>query len=186
MKKKEIHRLFFYNLALFIAIICAISCVDKENELDDFIFETANTKSETIDYDLVDCLNKSNKKIINLSRIASNQTRDARTLKLFLKIKRDHQKMDAELKKLTEKNLIILPKLMQGLNLNPDSLKIKKANCYLSNVLENEIQNQVRLLDQIQKTTQNIDFRLFVIESKKKVHDNNEMLNNADAILVSN
>lgn len=186
MKKKEIHRLFFYNLALFITIICAISCVDKENELDDFIFETANTKSETIEYDLVDCLNKSNKKIINLSRIASNQTRDARTLKLFLKIKRDHQKMDAELKKLTEKNLIILPKLMQGLNLNSDSLKIKKADCYLSNILENEIQNQVRLLDQIQKTTQNIDFKLFVIESKKKVYDNNEMLNNADAILVSN
>lgn len=176
MKKRHIHRLILYKLALFIAIICAISCVNKENELDDFIFKTEYAKSDTIDFNLVDCLNESNKKIIQLSSIAFNQTSDARTLRLFLKIKRDHQKMDAELKKLTEKNLIILSKLAYDFNLNPDSLKEKNANLYLSNVLVNEIENQVRLLNQIEKTTQNIDFRLFAIKSKKIVQDNNEVL----------
>lgn len=167
-------------------IICAILCVDKENELDDFIFKTAYAKSDTIDFNLVDCLNESNKNIIQLSSIAFNQTRDARTLRLFLKIKKDHQKMDAELKKLTEKNLIILSKLAYDLNLNPDSLKGKNANCYLSNLLANEIENQARLLDRIGKTTQNIDFRLFAVKSKKTVQNNNEVLKNNDAILVLN
>lgn len=186
MKKRYICRSILYNLAQFIAIICAISCVNKENELDDFIFKTEYAKSDTIDFNLMDCLNKSNKKIIQLSSIAFNQTRDARTLRLFLKTKKDHQKIDAELKKLTEKNLIILSKLAYDFNLNPDSLKGKNSNFYLSNLLVNEIENQVKLLDRIEKTTQNIDFRLFAIKSKKIVLNHNEAFKNTDAILVSN
>ena len=176
MKKRCIHRLILYNLLLFIPIICAISCVNKENELDNFIFKTEYTKSDSIDFNLVDCLYESNIKIIKLSSIASNKTKDEETLQVLLKIKKDHQKIDSELKKLTENNLIILSKLAYNFNLNPDSLKGKKANYYLSNVLVNEIENQVLLFDSIGKTAQNIDFRIFAVKSKKIVQTNNEVL----------
>jgi hypothetical protein len=125
---------------------------------------------------LVDCLYESNIKIIKLSSIASNRTKDEKTLQVLLKIKKDHQKIDSELKKLTENNLIILSKLAYNFNLNADSLKGKKANCYLSTVLVNEIENQVLLFDSIGKTAQNIDFRTFAIKSKKIVQTNNEVL----------
>ena len=176
MKKRGFHRLILYNLLLFIAIICAISCVDKENEFDDFIFKSEYSKSDTIDFNLIDYLNESNKKIIKFSSIAFNQTKEAKTLQLLLKIKRDHQKMDAELKKLAENNLIILPELAYNSNLNPDSLKGKNANGYLSKALVSEIENQVVLLDRIEKTTQNIDFRIFALKSKKIVQTNDEVL----------
>ncbi|SHG37137.1 hypothetical protein SAMN05443549_103422 [Flavobacterium fluvii] len=176
MKKRCIHRLILYNLLLFIAIIFAISCANKENEFDNFIFKTEYSKSDAIDFNLVDCLYESNIKIIKLSSIAFNQTKDVKRLELLLKIKRDHQKIDSELKKLTENNLIILSKLAYNFNLNTDSLKGKNANFYLSNVLVNEIENQVVLFDRIGNTTQNIDFRLFAIKSKKIVQTNNEVL----------
>lgn len=176
MKKRYLYRFILYNLVVFVANFCAVSCIDKENEFDDFNFKTEYTESDSIDFNLVDSLNESNKKIIQLSSIAFDQNKDVKTLQLFLKIKRDHQKIDAELKKLTEKNLIILPKLAYTFNLNPDSLKGKNANSYLSKVLEKEIKNQVILFDRIKKTAQNIDFKIFAIKSKKTAQANYEML----------
>ncbi|HEY6143181.1 MAG TPA: hypothetical protein VIV55_07085 [Flavobacterium sp.] len=177
MKKLFIPRFILYNLCLFIVNICAISCVNQEKEYDDSIFETEATKFEsTIDFSLIDCLNECNKKNIELSSITFSQTKDSKTLQLLLKIKKDHQKIDSELKKLTEKNLIIIPKLIYNLNLNSDSLKSKNANFYLSNLLKTEITNQITILDQIEKTTQNIDFRIFAIQSKKIIQTNNNAL----------
>lgn len=159
------------------AYCSAISCINKENKLDDFIFKTGYAKTGfTIDFNLVDYLNESNKKVIQLSSMAFNQTKDVKTLQLLLKIKRDHQKMDAELKKMTEKNLIILPKLSYAFNLNPDSLKGKNANSYLSKELEKEIKNQVMVLDRIEKTVENIDFKTLAVKSKKTVQANYEIL----------
>ena len=124
----------------------------------------------------MDKLNASNQKIIQISSLAFNQTKDVKTLQLLLKIKRDHQKMDSELKKLVEKNLIILPKLTYDFNLNPDSLKGKNSRAYLSKLLTNEIQNQVQLWNSMEDKTQNIDFRILAIKSKKTVLANNESL----------
>lgn len=124
----------------------------------------------------MDKLNASNQKIIQISSLAFNQTKDVKTLQLLLKIKRDHQKMNSELKKLVEKNLIILPKLTYDFNLNPDSLKGKNSRAYLSKLLTNEIQNQVQLWNSMEDKTQNIDFRILAIKSKKTVLTNNESL----------
>ena len=84
--------------------------------------------------------------------------------------------MDFEFKKLTEKNLIVLPKLAFGFNLIPDSLKEKNSYDHLSKALENEIENQVPLWDKMQNKDQNIDFRTFATKSKKTVLANWEML----------
>lgn len=176
MKKSSVYRLMLYNTLHFVAVICAVSCINKENEFNNFIFETGYAKSDTIDFNLVDHLNASNKKIIQLSSIASNQTKDAKMLGLLLKIKRDYQKMDFEFKKLAEKNLIVLPKLAFDFNLIPDSLKGKNSCDHLSKALENEIENQVPLWDKMQNKDQNIDFRTFATKSKKTVLANWEML----------
>jgi hypothetical protein len=153
------------------------SCVNQETEYCDSIFkEEANNIESTIDFNLIDCLNESNKKTIHLATITFNQIKNLETLQYILKIKKDHQKIDAELQKLTEKNLIIIPKLVYDLNINPDSLKAKNSNFYLLNLLEIEIKNQIRVFDKIEKTSQNTDFKIFAIKSKKIAHDNYDAL----------
>lgn len=177
MKKLYIPRFIIYNLLLFIANISAISCTNKENS--DALFKVDSTKSEsTIDFNLIDCLNESNKKTISLASLTFIQTKDVKTLELLLKIKKDQQKIDSELKRLTENNLIILPKLIYHLNINSDSLKGKNSNLYLLKVLETEIKNQATLFDKIETTSQNIDFKLFAIKSKKTLKSNNTALKN--------
>lgn len=176
MKKSSVYRLMLHNALLFVAVICVVSCINKEYEFNDFILETGYAKSETIDFNLVNHLNASNKKIIQLSSIAYNQTKDAKMLGLLLKIKNDYRKIDFEFKKLAEKNLIILPKLAFGFNLIPDSLQEKNSCDHLSKALEKEIKNQVPLWDKMEKRVQNIDFRTFATKSKKTVLDNWEML----------
>lgn len=177
MKKLLIPRFILYSTALLMAIIVVFSCINEENENNDSIFETKTTKSEsTIDFSLIDCLNESNKKAIELSSISFNQAKDLKTLQLLLKIKKDHQNIDSKLKKLTEKNLIIIPKLVYNLNLNTDSLKNKNANSYLSNLLETEIENQIMILDQIENTTQNPEFKTFATQSKRIIESNTNSL----------
>jgi hypothetical protein len=172
MKKLFIYRFILYNLYLFIVTIFTVSCINQEKENNDPIFKTEST----IDFNLIDCLNESNKKTIELSSITFSQTKDVKTLQLLLKIKKDHQKIDSELKKLTEKNWIILPKLIYNLNLNADSLKDKNSNLYLLKALETEIKNQIELLNQIEKTSQNTDVKTFATQSKKMVQINNDSL----------
>ena len=92
---------------------------------------------------------------------------------MLLKIKKDHQKIDSELQKLTENNLIIVPKLAYHLDINTDSLKGKNPNLYLLKILESEIKNQTILFDKIENTSQNIDFKIFAKKSKKTLLSNN-------------
>jgi uncharacterized radical SAM superfamily protein len=177
MKKLYIARIIIYNLFLFIVNISAISCTTKENN--DTVFKIEPSKAEsTIDFNLIDCLNESNKKAISLANITFSQTKDVKTLQLLLKIKKDHQKIDSELKKLTENNLIIVPKVVYHLNINADSLKGKNSNLYLLKTLETEIKNQTLILDNIENTSQNIDFKIFAKKSKKTLQTNNDALKN--------
>jgi len=164
---------------LFIVNIGAISCINKGKENNDTIFKIEPTTADaTIDFNLIDCLNESNKKAISLATITFSQTKDVKTLELLLKIKKDHQKIDSELQKLTESNLIIVPKLVYDLNINTDSLKGKTPNLYLLKILESEIKNQTILFDKIENTSQNIDFKIFAKKSKKTLQSNKIALEN--------
>ena len=62
------------------------------------------------------------------------------------------------------------------MNLNADSLKDKNSNLYLLKALETEIKNQIELLNQIEKTSQNTDIKTFATQSKKMVQINNDSL----------
>lgn len=179
MKKLLIPRYIIYYLVLFIVSIRLISCTDKDKDNYESVFKIEPTKAEsTIDFHLIDCLNESNNKTISLVTLTFDQTKDAKTLVLLLKIKNDHQKIDSELKKLTENNLIIVPKLTYHLNLNSDSLKGKNPNLYLLKTLETEIKNQTTLFDKIENTSQNIDFKTFAKKSKQTLLSNNSALEN--------
>jgi uncharacterized radical SAM superfamily protein len=162
---------------LFFVIISIFSCINPEKKYrDSLVKEEENNVESTIDFNLIDCLNEVNKKTIGLTTLTFNQIKDSNTLQLILKIKKDHQEIDAELQKLTEKNLIIIPKLVYNLNINPESLKGKNPDFYLLNVLKTEIKNQIWVFDKIEKTSQNIDFKIFAIKSKKIVLANLDAL----------
>lgn len=177
MKKLFIPRYIIYNLLPFIVSIGMFSCTDKEKENNDPYFIIEPTSAEPIiDFKLIDCLNESNQKTISLALLTSNRTKDKKTLQLLLKIAEDQQKIDSELKKLTENNLIIVPKLAYRLHLNPDSLKGKKSVLYLLKTLETEIKNQTILFENIESSSKNIDFKTFAKKSKKTLQINNAAL----------
>ena len=88
MKKSSVYRLMLYNTLHFVAVICAVSCVNKENEFNNFIFETGYAKSDTIDFNLVDHKKKKNKKMIQLSFITTHQPKSATLFSLKKKKKR--------------------------------------------------------------------------------------------------
>lgn len=165
------------KLFFFFVIISTFSCIDQEEKHSDSLFkEEENNVASTIDFSVIDSLNSSNKKTIDIATITFYQLKNHKTLHLVLKIKEDHQKIDLELKKLTEKNLIILPKLVYHLNVNPDSLKSKNSDLYLLKLLENQIKNQITVLEKTEQTTQNTDFKIFAIKSKKTLQINYEAL----------
>lgn len=177
MKKLFIPQLIPCKLFLFFAIVSACSRTNPENKQRDSLFaEAQNNVESTMDFDLIDGLNDSNKKTIHLAILIGNQIKNPKTLQLVLKIKKDHQEMESGLLKLTEKNLIIIPKLVYDLNTNPDSLKAKNSESYLLRVLENQIKNQITVLAKIEKTAQNTDFKTLAIKSKKIVGANYDAL----------
>lgn len=177
MKKLFAAQLVHSKLFLLFAISFIFSCVNQEEKSRDFLFnEDENNVETTIDFNLVEALNKSNQKTMKLATITFYQIRDRETLQLVLKIKKDHQKMDSELKKLAEKNLIIIPQIVHNGDINPDSIKKTNIDFYLLNLLGNQMKNQIALLDKIEKTSQNTDFKILAIKSKKIAQSNNEVL----------
>jgi hypothetical protein len=179
MNKLPHPKFLTYNLFLFIVTTCAISCNDKKEENNNAIFKIEPIKAETtIDFNLIDCLNESNKKTIALADLTFRQTKDVNSLKSLLEIKKDHIDIDVALKNLTEKNMIIIPKTGYELNIIPDSLKGKNSRTYLLRTLKNEIKNEITLFDQITKTSKNIDFKIFAEKYKRTLQANNKHLNN--------
>lgn len=173
MKKLSLTRFILCRLLLIFTILLVVSCNHKDREIYTPFFEDKSLQTEsTIDFNLIDNLNESNKKTIDLANILFNRTKDVKTLQLLLKIKKDHYKIDSELRKLTAKNLIIIPKAVYDLNIQPESLKNKKANLYLFALLDSEIKNVAIILDQIKKTAQNKDFIQFATHSKKRIESN--------------
>jgi uncharacterized protein YihD (DUF1040 family) len=150
-----------------------LSCVNEENEYgnSNSLFNLEFTKEvPVIDFNTIDNLNSSNQKIIELSSVSFDSTKDVKLLRLLLKIKKDHLKIDSELNNLANKNLIIIPKVID--HTNTDS--IKKLSLFKE--LKTEIKNQITTFDRIESTTQNIDFKIFAKKSKKVILGNNEEL----------
>lgn len=173
MKKLSKPRYILCSFILIFAILLVISCNNRDKQIYTPFFEDKSLQTEsTIDFNLIDNLNESNKKTIDLATILFNRTKDLKSLQLLLKIKKDHYKIDSELRKLTAKNLIIIPRAVYDLNIKSDSLKNKKANLYLFALLDKEIKNMATILDQIKKTAQNDDFIQFAAHSKKRIESN--------------
>lgn len=178
MKRLTITRFILYSIVFITVNVFIFSCINQEKENNDSLKTEYTTAESPIDFNLIDCLNESNKKNIDISSIAFHQTKNVRTLQLLLKIKRDHQKIDRRLKKLTEKNLIIIPKLAYNLNIDSGPLKGEDTNYQLLSLLETEIKNQLKIFNEIEKTTQNTDFKIFAVQSQKTLRANIDLLNN--------
>lgn len=154
-----------------------MSCINQEKKQNDSSPQKEENNTEyAIDFNLINYLNQANKKTIELATISFSQIKDQKILQLVSKIKEDHQNINLELKKLTEKNLIIIPQIVYHLDISPDSIRENNPNFYLLSLLEDQIKNQITVFDSIEKTTQNIDFKTFAIKSKKTLQNNNDAL----------
>lgn len=176
MKKLFITQRIPYKLFLFLATIFLWSCINHEEKQIDLPFKEENKMESTIDFNQINSLNESNKKTMELAAITFYQITDRETLQLVLKIKKDHQKIDIELKKLAEKNLIIIPQIVYTMEINPDSIKRKNIDLYFLNLVRNQIKNQIVLLDKIEKSSLNTDFKILAAKSKKILQCNNDAL----------
>lgn len=153
------------------------SCSNQENKYTNFFYKMESTSEEPIiDFSTIDCLNESNQKAIELSSKSLRLTTDLKTLELLLKIKRDHKKINSDFKRLTNDNLIIIPKPIYNIDVSNDSIHLQKPEFAILKKLQTEIKNQITSFDIIEKKTKNNDFKLFAIQSKRILNDNNEAL----------
>ncbi|HSD05981.1 hypothetical protein [Flavobacterium sp.] len=178
MENLPISSRYIYNTFLFAVIISLIvACNNPKNEYSNALFKSSSPKETPItDFTTIDCLNESNQKVIKLSTISFQQTKNPKALRILLKIKNGHQKIDFNLKKLTKDNLIIIPKLNYNININNDSIKRRNSDRYIFRTLDNEIKNQMVLMDSLQKTTHNSDLKIFALQSKRTLEENNKAL----------
>jgi hypothetical protein len=164
-------------LLLTVLIYGFISCVDQNKESDNSIFKNNDLVTEsTIDFNLVYLLNESNQKVTEITSYIFNQTKDVKTMQLLLKIKKNQKNIAAELKKLSQKNLIIIPKSIYNLNLIPSKSKPQKLYNSNFDLLETEIKKQIKIFDSINVTTRNSDFKQFAIKSIPKLNLNLQTL----------
>lgn len=153
------------------------SCSQKEKVYSNKIFDDKDREIESkFNFKTVTNLNETNKKVIEIASIAFNNSKELRKSQLILKIKKDHQKIEQDLKKITEENLIITPQPIFDLNLNESFLNGINSDFYLISLLEKEIKNQIMLLDSIENTTKDEDFKNFADKSKKILIDNKQLL----------
>ncbi|WP_339837153.1 hypothetical protein [uncultured Flavobacterium sp.] len=164
--------------AIAFILILFLSCKDKKEETySDGVFNKENVAVESeINFSSVAVLNENNKKIIDIASIAFNNSRELKESLVILKIKKDHQKIESELKKITNENLIIIPEPIFDLNLNENFLKGINSSYYIISLLEKEINNQIKLLDSIEKISQDVQFKSFAYKSKEVLIDNNDSL----------
>ncbi|WPR70245.1 hypothetical protein SLW70_09840 [Flavobacterium sp. NG2] len=178
MKNFLLFRLTHYTICLIFIIGSLVSCNKKGKDFTESIFGTTTDEIEsTIDFNLINYLSKSNTKIIDITALAVKHSNDKNKRQLLLKIKRDHQDIELELKELTQKNLIIVPKSIYTLNSKADSLQGQNAEVYLSQWLINEIKNQLSQFDSIETTSKNTDFVQFAVRSKLTLKQNIIALN---------
>lgn len=180
MRKSVRKIILYYPLFLVFTLItltCFSSCINKQKDFTDAIFGNFNNQIESsIDFSVVDCINESNKKTIEIVALAYNKTKDIKKKELFLKIKHDHQLIDSRLKQLTKDNLIIITKTIYNLDKNQDSLKGKKGDVVILKWLNTEIDFQISQLSNIEAISKNDDFKKFATQTKDILKENQDAL----------
>ena len=175
MKTPLTTRNFIYTLTLLLLLIT--SCSDSNRNIYN---KTANTKKNspesTINFRTVGLLNDTNKKVIDIASIGFNNSKELKESLIILKIKKDHQKIESELRKITNDNLIIIPEPIFNLDLNQTFLNGSNSTYYIVSLLEKEINNQIKLLESIEKVSTDQQFKKFAIQSKELLLDNNNSL----------
>lgn len=177
MKKLLNKQLIHYYLFFILIISCFLSCLNQ-NEESNYAFNNKNSPQiqSTIDFNLINQLNESNKKVMEISSFIFNQTKNVKTLQLLIKIKKEQKKIGAELKKLCEKNLIIISKSVYNLNLIPDTSSVKNHNYPIFDVLETELSKQINIFNIINETALNPDFKQFAVKSLVKLNQTQKTL----------
>jgi hypothetical protein len=167
---------FIYPIALILLLFS--SCTDSDKEESTYfndIFSDNKIESK-INFKNVDRLNETNKKNIVLASIAFNNSHELKESQIILKIKKDHQNFESNLKRIANENLIIIPEPIFDLNLDQKTLKGISSSYYLISLLEKEINNQIVLLDSIKKNSKDKQFKAFADKSKKILIENNNSL----------
>ncbi len=175
MKNLRNKRSTAYYLFFILIISCFLLFLSQNNGFRDINLKKDNPNS-TIDFNLINQLNESNKKSIDISSWMFNETEDFKTLQLLFKIKKEQEQIRIELKKLSEKNLILLLRGVSnlGLDIDPSTQKISCEITFSS--LEREISKQIEIFSNIKKTTLNLDFQLFAERSLIKLNNNQKDL----------
>lgn len=167
-------KIILYTLLLYISVI---SCNNKNSNT---IHNTSKNSEigfePKINFKTVATLNETNKKILEIASIAFNNSSELKKSQLILKIKKDHQRIESDLQKISNQNLIIIPEPIFDLKLNETSLKEKNFNYYLISLLDKEIKNQIILLDSIENRTKSIEFKNFADKYKDTLISNNAKL----------
>lgn len=175
MKTPLTTRNFIYTLTLLLLLIT--SCSDSTKNIYN---KTANTKKNTpestINFRTVGLLNDANKKVIDIASIGFNNSKELKESLIILKIKNDHQKIESELRKITNDKLIIIPEPIFDLDLNQTFLNGSNSTYYLVSLLEKEINNQIKLFESIEKVSSDQQFREFAVQSKELLINNNNSL----------
>ncbi|WP_418263181.1 hypothetical protein [Flavobacterium faecale] len=177
MRKKFPYKIVISSLFLLLCFSTIYSCYKQKKDFGEFIIhETTFDVNSAMDFNNLACINESNKKIIDISTIIFRQNKKVPNLALFLKIKKDHQNNSYQLKQLTKRNMIVIPKPIYNLDLNKDSLGDHNSTDYLVAILDNEINIQIEILDNLKSTTFNPDLKSFAEKSKKILEKNRKDL----------
>ncbi|WP_339889234.1 hypothetical protein [uncultured Flavobacterium sp.] len=168
----------FHTYILALLIILFSSCNEKREKTNsNGIYTEKDSELESkINFRTVAILNETNRKVLDIASIAFNNSKELKESQIILKIKKDHQKLEYDLKRITEENLIIIPEPIFELNLNQNFLKGINSSYYLISLLEKEIKYQITLLDSIEKVSKDKQFRNFADKSKDILIDNNDSL----------
>lgn len=166
--------LWFFVLMSILLFSC--NEIEENTKNNDISNEEYNNYDSKINFRTVAILNETNKKVIDIASIAFSNSNQLKESQIILKIKNDHKKIGDDLKKITDQNLIIIPEPFFDLNLNNNFIKGVNSSYYLISLLEKEINNQIKLLDSIEKNGVNEEFKSFADKSKLILMDNNELL----------
>lgn len=168
-----------FKKIIYAVLLCIIVTSCNNNKT---VYSTLNktnnvTKVQSkINFKSVTALNETNKKVIEIATIAFNKSNELEKSQLILKIKRDHLRIESELKRISVNNYIIIPEPIFDLKTSETFLKEINYNEYLISLLDKEIKNQIILLDGIENKTTDIEFKTFVYKYKDTLISNNAKL----------
>jgi hypothetical protein len=175
--KKLLQKNYYLIYLVLIAFLFAISCNNEKEEKNIISNQEKNKIEINIDFKLIAYLNDSNSKVIEIATKSFLLTDNFDQLRIINNVKNSHIKIQKDLIKIAEKNLVIIPKPIYNIKLNNTFLNNQNKNYYLLNVLEKSIQEEINILENIEKSTQNISFKVFATKSKEILITNKKLLN---------